>query len=36
MEVVGTMFFKDRKLLIINLEREIPLEVAIRECHEES
>ncbi len=49
MEVVGTMFFKDRKLLIDKPrkrntyqmiggrveEGEIPLEAAIRECHEE-
>lgn len=49
MEVVGTMFFKDRKLLIDKPrkrntyqmiggrveEGEIPLDAAIRECHEE-
>ncbi len=49
MNVVGTMFFKDNKLLIDKPrkratyqmiggrveENEIPLEAAIRECHEE-
>ena len=49
MEVVGTMFFKDKKLLIDKPrkrntyqmiggrveEGELPLQAAIRECHEE-
>ena len=49
MKVVGTMFFKDSKLLIDKPRKrptfqmiggrvednEIPLEAAIRECHEE-